>query len=566
MKRDLNELSRRQFDLLIIGSGIYGACIAWEASLRGLSVAIVDKNDFGAATSANSLKIIHGGLRYLQSADVRRMRQSIIERRTLLQIAPHLVHPLPVLVPTYDYGMKRKALMKLALQINDLVSCDRNRRLPDPQKHIPTGRTLNRSDIQSLIPGVAADGLTGGVLFHDAQVYNSERLTLAFVKSAVEKGAIAANYVEMTGILQSQGRAIGAQVRDALTDSEFDIHARAVVNTSGPWMNTLAARLGNKAASLNVPLAKAINLVTRALFEHSYAVGLSSRAEPAKLDKPAQKGGRLFFMAPWRGKSMIGTHYVPYEGSPDDLAVSEREIASFIQAVNQTYPAARLQIEDVSFVHKGLLPRSGMCTPTGNVKLAKQYRLHDHRRDGLAGVLSVVGVKYTTARGVAMAAVEWVLQTLGTQADRPHQPALSPLSGGAIDRFQSFHQDALRTYSTVLPKGAISRLVYNYGSAYPEVLALMDQDAAQAQTPLDDLAVYKAEAKYAVHQEMAQTLSDFMFRRSEVGTAEIPTPRKLDACAAVMCTELGWDSLRTRQEIEGVRDHYKIGSMQYCQA
>ncbi|MEO1296989.1 MAG: glycerol-3-phosphate dehydrogenase C-terminal domain-containing protein [Cyanobacteria bacterium J06636_16] len=330
-------------------------------------------------------------------------------------------------------------------------------------------------------------------------------------------------------------------------------------------MNTLAARLGDKAASLNVPLAKAVNLVTRPLFEHSYAVGLSSRAEPAKPGKPAQKGGRLFFIAPWRGKSMVGTQYAPYEGSPDDLSVSEAEIAGFIQDVNQAYPAARLQIEDVSFVHRGLLPRSGV-SQTGDVKLTKQYQLHDHRRDGLAGVLSVVGVKYTTARGVAAKAVEWVLQTVDKWPRSTARPNLSPLAGGAIDRFQSFHQEALNTYGTVLPKGSISRLVYNYGSAYPEVLAYLGRDWVRTQTRWDDLAVYQAEVKYAVQQEMAQTLSDFMFRRGEVGTAESPDAQKIDACAAVMREELGWDSLRTRREVETVRDRYKIGSVQYCEA
>lgn len=199
MKRNLEELSNTQFDVLVIGGGIYGACVAYEATLRGLSVALVEKQDFCGATSANSLKTIHGGLRYLQHADFKRMRESIYERRTLMKIAPHLVHPLPVLVPTYGHGLKGIEAMTVALKINDLVSCDRNLGLPDPQKHIPTGRTLSPTECLNTLPGISADGLTGGAIFHDAQVYNSERLVLAYLQSATQLGLRVANYLEVTG-------------------------------------------------------------------------------------------------------------------------------------------------------------------------------------------------------------------------------------------------------------------------------------------------------------------------------------------------------------------------------
>ena len=206
MQRDLTKLSQNVYDLLIVGGGIYGAGVARDASLRGLSVALVEKADFGCATSANSLKMIHGGLRYLQHGDFKRMRESIYDRRILMQIAPHLVHPLGVVVPTYGHGIKGKEVMTIALAINDIVSCDRNVGI-DPHKHIPPGRTISKTECLQLLPGIDAKDLTGGAVFCDAQVYNSERLVLSFLRSAAQKNADLANYVEVIGFLQ-QGNCI----------------------------------------------------------------------------------------------------------------------------------------------------------------------------------------------------------------------------------------------------------------------------------------------------------------------------------------------------------------------
>ena len=205
MERDPSKLQRNKYDLLVIGGGIYGACVTWDAALRGLSVALVEKGDFASATSANSLKIIHGGLRYLQHGDFKRMRESIRERRTLMEIAPHLVHPLPVLIPTFGHGMQGREVLSLALMINDLIGFDRNR-LDDPEKHICRGRVISRRECLELLPGIHKKDLTGGAIFHDAQVYNSERLVLSFIRSAEKAGAELANYVEVTGFIQNSSR------------------------------------------------------------------------------------------------------------------------------------------------------------------------------------------------------------------------------------------------------------------------------------------------------------------------------------------------------------------------
>ncbi len=265
MQRDLAALSNQSFDLLVIGGGIQGAWIAWEAALRGLSVALVEQADFASGTSANSLKVIHGGLRYLQTADFQRMRQSIRARQTLMRIAPHLVHPLPVLVPTYGHGPKGKEALMIALKMNDWISSDRNLPLKDRQKHIPSGQILSKQACLEQLPDLPTTGLTGAARFHDAQVYNSEQLVLAFVQSAAQRGAQVANYVRVVSFQTRDDRVIGAVAKDQLTGDRFDIQADAIINASGPWIGPLITAATGIAAPKQ-PLTKAMNLVVRPLF------------------------------------------------------------------------------------------------------------------------------------------------------------------------------------------------------------------------------------------------------------------------------------------------------------
>ena len=550
MKRDLLKLSEHSYDLLVIGGGVYGAGIAWDASLRGLSVALVEKADFGSATSANSLKIIHGGLRYLQHGDVRRMRQSIAERKALMRIAPHLIHPLPVMLPTYGHGLKGRELLALALKINDLISCDRNWDLSDSQKHIPPGQSLSKHECLQLIPGLTSEGLTGGVLFYDAQIYNSERLLIEFLCSATEQGADVANYTEVIGFRQTRDRVTGALVRDTLTGDSFDIRANVIINASGPWINHVLGQVKRRSNLPNRRFAKAINLVVRPLFSHPYAVGLSSRENHPNRDA-GNKGSRFFFTAPWRGKTLLGTEYLPYDGAPDDFHVSQADIHTFLKNFNHAYPAANLKLADVSFVHGGLLPSSIPGSATGGVQLAKSYQIYNHQQDGFKGLLSVVGVKYTTARGVAQRVVDQAFQIL----DKPFVNSISsvhPLYGGQINQFATFLKTALQTEATRLPADAIRRLVYNYGSSYRKVLSYLDDDLFNSQTPIEDLAILKAEVRYGVREEMAQKLSDVVLRRTELGTAGRPTDLHLSACAEIMGEELGWSWVKVQTELQEI--------------
>jgi glycerol-3-phosphate dehydrogenase len=206
MKRNFSAFTTKEFDVLVVGGGIFGACAVWEAASRGLSVALIEKNDFGHASSANHLKMVHGGIRYIQHADIPRIRESCHERSALLRIAPHLVEPLPVIIPTYGHGMKGKEVLGAGMAIYDLVTIDRNRGIRDSARKIPRGAFLRPEEVQEILPGIERKGLTGAAVFHDGQIYNPPRLAISFIRSAVAAGAQVANYVELKKIVFDGGR------------------------------------------------------------------------------------------------------------------------------------------------------------------------------------------------------------------------------------------------------------------------------------------------------------------------------------------------------------------------
>lgn len=562
MKRNLTQLSSQTYDLLIIGGGIYGAFAAWDAALRGLSVALVEKGDFGGATSSNSLKIIHGGLRYLQHADFKRMRESIRERRILMGIAPHLVHPLPCIMPTYGHGMKGREVMGVALLMNDLVGCDRNR-LPDPQKRLPNGRLLSREEILRMVPGLETHGLSGGALWYDCQTHNSERLLFSILHAAVGAGAQVANYAEVTGFLKEGNRIIGVQATDRMSNDGFEIRARMVLNSSGPWVDQVLGLMNGPQPLKGAPPArkflpsKAMNLVVRRQIIPEYAVGVSSKFEFKDADAVISKGSRLFFITPWRNYSLIGTTHLPYNGDPENFRISEKDIQEFMDQVNEAYPPAAIKRDEISHFYGGLLPMDGNASKNGQVTLVKHYHLHDHlTEDGIDGLVTVVGVKYTTARDVAARSIDVVCKKLGKKFPASATPH-TPVHGGEIERFDDYlaHEIAKRPWK--LRTETLRHLIYTYGTAYPEVLRYLEEQQFWAAQISLGSPVLRAEVLFGIREEMAQKLSDVVLRRTELGSAGPPGEEAVINCAEIMAAELGWNEARVKKEIEELKATYQ---------
>jgi glycerol-3-phosphate dehydrogenase len=546
MTRDVQALSNKQFDLLIIGAGIYGAAAARDAALRGLSVALIDKGDFGGRTSANSLKIVHGGLRYLQTLDLARVRESILERRRMMRIAPHLLRTLPCVMPTYGLLMKSKHVMWAGLLANDVFSCDRNLHA-DPALRIPMGKVLSKSKTLELIPGIEPRRVTGGASWTDGQMIHSERLTLSFVLSAVSQSAVATNYVQAEKFLVRDGKVEGVRAKDVLTGTSFDIKAKTVLNTSGGWADKVNATAGSAG---RIRLSTAMNLVINRPVLPKSAAGISAPFEIRRPDGSTKNGSRVLFMTPWNGVTMVGTYHLLYPGDPDDLAVRESEVQDFLAEVNRALPDNPVKREEVTFFHKGFLPANGINAKTGEVNLTPHYKLVDHKREGLDGLLSVIGVKYTTARGVAEAAVNLACRKLGKSGDGKTSRS-TPVFGGGMADLASFVRSA-ETSAPKLKPETVRRLVSHYGTEWNKVV-----DPASSPKQLPGSEVFEAEILYAIQNESAVRLVDVVLRRTDLGSYGPPKAEALKACADIMAKELGWKPERVKEEIAAVEAVYK---------
>ncbi len=489
MRRDLSRFTDRTYDLLVVGGGIQGATIAWDASVRGLSVALVDQGDFGSATSAKSLRIVHGGLRYLARADFPRMLESIRERSTLLRIAPSLVEPLPVLVPTYAGVPLRRTALRLGLLLNDLISAGRNRGLP-PDRQIPPGRLISRAESSELFPWFLREHLTGGAIWYDALMRHPERLTLAFVRSAAERGAGVANYVRVERLLVRNGQAEGASATDLESGSQLEIRARSTVVAAGPWTGALISGTLEPGARPGPGQALALNIViSRPLSRVAVGVQARSGADQNRLFG----GNRYLFTVPQGGRSLLGTWYARAE---DRAATPEIGARSLLDAFNQACPGLDLSPRDVLGCHWGWLPLEEPKNRAGVAGLADRPRIIDQRRRGHARhLLSVEGVKYTTARSVAAGVVDWVFRDMGKSPPR------------------------CRTHEIPLASG----------KEYPDGPDVHD----------------------AVHQDMALKLSDIVFRRSSMSASPL-TRSRVTAIGRLAGAELGWDALRQESEVEEV--------------
>jgi glycerol-3-phosphate dehydrogenase len=286
MKRDLPHMAQETFDLVIIGGGISGASIAWDATLRGLKVALLEKDDFAHATTAGSSKLIHGGLRYLVNGELGLVRESLKERRIWETIAPHMVDPLPFLIPTYGKGMQSGLVLSVGLTFYDLLSFDRNW-LNDDDKKLPGYKSLSRQEALNIMPSLKKEGLTGAKIYYDCQMFAPERLCLEFILGATDKGAQAANYAKVTDFIRHDDIIEGVVVEDRLTGKSHNIRARLVINASGPWADKVMG-LADDTPSRGLIRSKGIHIITRELSGKT-ALAIQSAI------------GGHFFVIPWRG-------------------------------------------------------------------------------------------------------------------------------------------------------------------------------------------------------------------------------------------------------------------------
>jgi len=541
MKRTLEKYKDTLYDLVVIGGGIHGAAIAYHGAKAGFSTLLLEKNDFSGATSANSLKILHGGLRYLQHFNIKRMRQSISSRREIMQMAPHLVRPLGCLMPAYGHGVRGKEIMRAALLLNDLIGWDRNKGI-DRDIRLAGGRILDRQSCMAAIPGIAEESLHGGIVWHDALSLNTERMVLEYILAAAHAGADAVNYMEVTQLEKRADSRSELAVSDRISGEKFSVRARCVVNAAGPWLDNLLdiSGLGQQATRY----AMALNIVVKRSLFRDYAVALEGSLVYDDQEALIKRGKRLYFFVPWRNSTMIGTNYRVCEQALDSFAVRREDIHTMVDEVNRIYGSAELRYEDVSFYHGGLLPISSAAeNDNPNIQLEKHSLIIDHEQSGFSGLLSVRSVKYTTAPSVAWEVIERV--------------------GKKIRLYQANRQTVVKgeRSAAVLKVRDVPCMGYlqkKYGGLAKKVACYIRSDEGCEAWISVDPPLLEAEVAYCIAEEMAITLEDVVLRRTDIGTVECPPAQVLDRLASLMAKLLGWNTEQKQREIDSVVYRYSL--------
>ncbi len=517
---NLRALAEEPFDVVIVGAGITGAGVAREAALRGMRVALVEKDDFASGTSSRSSRLVHGGIRYLEHGELHLVYEASRERRILLRIAPHLVRPLRFLWPVFERSRVPRWKLRAGFLLYDALALFRN---------IANHRSLGRAAVLAEEPALRKAGLMGGFNYYDAST-DDIRLTMANVRAAAGAGAVVANHLTVRSMSKDGSLVNGVRVEDSITGRSIDVSARAVVNATGPWSDDVR-RLASADAPPTLRGTRGVHVaIQRSRIGNNGALTLLSPID-----------GRVMFILPAGRLTIVGTTDSDYSGSPDDVRPTAADITYLLRTANSFFPSAHLVAADVVSAWAGIRPlvSQGDGAP-GSV--SREHAVHWTT----PGMLSVSGGKLTTYRSMAQDVVNEVARSLGHPV--VHAPTdRIPLPGGELSSIEE--ETARATEITGLPDVA-AHLVASYGSEWRDVWAIVEQDNALHARVAPELPYIAAEIPRAVEHEMALTLSDILVRRLHVafethdhGISAAP------AVARVAAPLLGWTSARMDAEL-----------------
>ena len=511
---NLARMGAEPFDLLVIGGGIVGAGIARDAALRGLTTVLVERGDFASGTSGKTSRLVHGGLRYLKNYKIGLVRQAVRERDRLIRESPALVRPLAFTIPAYEDRGMGPLTLRFGLWVYDFLSRD---------QVLPRRRWLTPAAAKAREPGLAAGGLRGGGLYHDA-IANDARLVLAVIRAAANAGAVVANYAEVLELTRAGGHVSGARVRDRTTGSEIGVRAAVVVNATGVWLDRLRSKT-TSAPSLRP--TKGIHIfLPREKVGNREAVVLN-----------AKRDGRMLFVLPWGSLTLVGTTDTDFTGDPDRVVPTADDAAYLLEAVNDAFPEAHAASSDVVSAYAGLRPLIREAEAKEESDISREHEIFEDP-DGL---LSVAGGKLTTHRAMAEEVVDRVCARLGRNlACRTKETAI----------VSEATADEIRTLGI---KEDVARFLL---SRHPvvDVRAWLGKPSEQERI-VPELPFLWMEVSLAVESEMAQHLEDVMVRRlglfyesADQGLAVAP------AVASRMGTHRGWDASHTEDELRAYRD------------
>lgn len=541
MRRDLALLAETTFDLAVIGGGMHGAWTALRAAQSGYRVALIERDDFGAATSANSLKILHGGLRYLQHLDFTRMRASIRARREFSRIAPHLVRALPCVMPLQPFGVRSPWVLGPALLANDVISGDRNWGVPT-ESRLPAGRLLSSRAVRTQLAPLTDLDAVGGALWWDAIALDLGRLVLEPIRRAAENGAVVANRVEAQRYMIHEGAIKGLLALDRLTGHTVEIKATTVVNATGPWAAELSRAGALPTAFLPQAWSGGLNVVLRKSLGMDAAVALSSVSKAADSSAVLKRATRELFFVPWRGLTLVGTDYhlvrEPRDGARPPAGAVER----FVAEIAAVAPLADVRVEDVALVHWGLLPSDDLVSATPR---KSPILVSGAGETGVNGLVVVIAEKLTSAPVLS----QHVLRRAAIEMNGNTSRAVRS-TGLLAQNSGTLHPSMLEAQARLAARyGSGWRTVADHGREFPELLARIHPETSAR----------GVEIIHAIREEMALSLEDIVLRRLGLADTGDPGEGVLRACADIAAGELGWDAARIERELVAVDGALRAG-------
>jgi glycerol-3-phosphate dehydrogenase len=526
----LNGIDTASFDAVVIGGGMAGAGVARDLTLRGASVALFEKGDFASGTSSKSSKLIHGGLRYLELFDFKLVRESLREKKTLERLAPHLVHPLPFLVPVYRGSRRGLITVRLGMWLYDLLTPGRQRE---------RFRVVKPVEALALEPSIRADDLRGAGYYFDDLLLSPERLCLENALSAARHGARVHNYCEVEAVTRGAAGIDGVRVRDLLTGRVHSVRASVVINCAGPWVDRLRELAGVTDAGKRVlRTTKGIHCMLPRMTER--AVYLSASDD------------RMIFVTPWRGFSMVGTTDTDFDGDPDRLAATRDEVEYLLAAVRPALPDPRVAFDRVVYTYAGVRPLSFEEGATAS-RVSRDHKVVVEGPEGR--FLSITGTKLTCFRSLAEQVGDRVMRTLGRrEQSRTARMTLDGLDeeAGQVEG-RAWMNVSPEMAATGLSRETLQTLVETYGRAYPRILDLVRKlpDGTARLCPSNPEIV--AQLHHALAEEMTVSLQDFLFRRTAIGLSSCLGLDCFEAIGRRMGALAGWSSRRLEAELEAYR-------------
>jgi glycerol-3-phosphate dehydrogenase len=524
-------ISETTFDVIVIGAGINGAGVARDAAIRGLKVLLLDKGDIGGGTSSFSTRLIHGGLRYLEHREFRLVRESLRERETLMRIAPHLVRPLPLLIPIYKEARRGPWTMRAGMIAYDLLSFD---------KSLPRHRMLTRDQTLEEFPALNPAGLLGGAVYYDAQVEFAERLVLENALSAVEHQARVLTYTRVDKFIVEDGRVRGVEFTNDRDGSRESLRGEIILNAAGPWVDLLLEKAGAGSAQL-IGGTKGSHII----------VAPFPGAPSCAIYVEAETDHRPFFIIPWNGNYLIGTTDTRYDGDLDQVRIRPEEIAYLVGETNRIIPGADLSQDKILFTYAGVrpLPFTG---DKGEAGITRRHFIRRHPQ--VTNLFSIVGGKLTTYRSLAEEAVDLVFKELGksivkcSTAKVPLPGAIPPASN-----FEDFSKEFKQTSG--LTQAIKERLLRIYGTRSTELVKMTTTEPSLAKIFDVETQAIGAEVVYAFEHELAQTLTDCLLRRTMVGLNSTCGLDAIEAAATIAQYHFGWTNEQVLREVSNYRKY-----------